>query len=43
VIDSVADLPGVIADINARLARGEKPWTEFRAGLSECAKSGMML
>jgi phosphonoacetaldehyde hydrolase len=25
VIDSVADLPGVIADINVRLARGEKP------------------
>ncbi len=25
VIDSVADLPGVIDDINARLARGERP------------------
>jgi len=25
VVDSVADLPPVIADINQRLSRGEKP------------------
>jgi len=42
VIDSVADLPGVIADINARLTRGEKPWAEFRAGLFECRKRGVI-
>ena len=27
VIDSISDLPPVIADINRRLASGEKPWT----------------
>lgn len=26
VIDSINDLPGVIEDINRRLACGEKPW-----------------
>ena len=25
VVDSIVDLPGVIEDINGRLARGEKP------------------
>ena len=25
VVDSLADLPGVIAEINARLAKGERP------------------
>lgn len=29
VIDSVADLPEVVDDINQRLAKGEKPWYTF--------------
>ena len=28
VIDSIAELPEVCADINKRLAQGEKPWTQ---------------
>ena len=30
VIDSIAELPQVVEDINRRLARGERPWTHTR-------------
>jgi hypothetical protein len=42
VVDGIADVPPLIDAINARLARGERPW--YVASLAVCRrKCGTML